>query len=427
MIYVFDLDNTLCKTEENFYDKAVPITKRIDKVNQLYDQGNTIIIETARGCVSGKNHFYYTLDQLKEWGLKFHTLRTGVKFNGDVFVDDRGINDKDFFSVTKDEFGESGSGVNTKLILVNRVRKEATNERMGKLIDEVEFINNIPDKFKQYFPEIILYGQEGGKSYYEMQHYTLPSLRRLIFSNKLSVDDVVYWMDKITKFSMDLHKHETIPIPPDYMKEMHWDRFWTRKDELTSKSDIFVDLFSNDTISINGKEYINAPQIVKILQEREEEYLPEFVGRWSHSDLHFSNVLIDINNDTFRCVDPRGYDYCDPYYDFGKLWHSVNGKYEMVANNMWTSEDNYYQLDQNNYFYFLEKLKLQLPEKIFYKYGSEGKEDIMKKVEFNEAMHFITLVPFQLSHDGVETKAKVAYFIGVELLNNFYSKYVKNS
>jgi len=42
-------------------------------------------------------------------------------------------------------------------------------------------------------------------------------------------------------------------------------------------------------------------------------------------------------------------------------------------------------------------------------------------------MHFITLVPFQLSHDGVETKAKVAYFIGVELLNNFYSKYVKNS
>lgn len=427
MIYVFDLDNTLCKTEESFYDKATPILERIEKVNELYNKGHTIIIETARGSVSGKNHYYYTAEQLKSWGLKFHTLRTGVKFNGDVFVDDRAVNDQDFFSEIKDEFGESGSGINTKLILVNRVRKEATNERMEKLIDEVEFINNIPAKFKQYFPEIVLYGQEGGKSYYEMQHYSLPSLRRLIFSNQLSVNDVVYWMDKITQFSMDLHKHETIPIPSNYMHEMHWDRFWTRKDELISKSNVFNDLFEKETISINGKEYLNAPQIVNILQEREQEYLPEFVGRWSHSDLHFSNVLIDIKNDSFRCVDPRGYDYCDPYYDFGKLWHSVNGKYEMVANNMWTSNGNYYQLKQNNYYYFLEELKTLLPEKIFYKFGSEDQDDIMKKVEFNEAMHFITLVAFQLSHDQVETKAKVAYFIGVELLNNFYNKYVKNS
>ena len=227
MIYLFDLDNTLCRTEGSEYNESTPIQSRIDKVNKLYDEGHTIIIETARGAVSGRNHFYYTQQQLFKWGLKFHTLRVGTKFHFDIAVDDKAINDKDFFN--DDEFGESGSGVNTKLVLVNRVRKEATNERMEKLIDEVKFIDNIPTKFKQYFPEILHYGVEDGTSFYEMQHYELPSMRRLIFTNQLSVDDVVYWMDKITNFSMDLHKHEVIDMPNNYMELMHWGRFWTRK------------------------------------------------------------------------------------------------------------------------------------------------------------------------------------------------------
>jgi len=421
LIYCFDLDNTLCNTSGSDYDNATPIMSRIEKVNALYDEGHTIIIETARGNVSGRNHFYYTTDQLREWSLKFHTLRTGVKFNADVFVDDRAISDKDFFN--DDEFRESGSGVNTKLILLNRVRKEATNERMQKLIDEVKFIESIPQEFKQYFPEIVHYGVEGEKSFYEMAHYNLPSLRRLIFSKKVTKEDVLYWMEKITAFSMNLYNHEVIDIPKDYMKEMHWDRFWTRKLELVEKSPIFEELFSSESIVINNKEYSNAHVIVEKLQEKEKDFMPEFVGRWSHSDLHFSNVLIDLKNDTFRCIDPRGYNYCDPYYDFGKLWHSVNGKYEMVANEMWTTEGNSYKLNENYYFTFLENLKIDIKERIFNRFSTNNTKDSFKKIEFNEAMHFITLVPFQLVHDKVEKRAKVAYFIGVELLNKFYEKY----
>jgi len=96
----------------------------------------------------------------------------------------------------------------------------------------------------------------------------------------------------------------------------------------------------------------------------------------------------------------------------------------MVANGMWTIDGNNYSLEKNDYYYFLEELKTRLPEEIFYKFGGENKKDIMRKIEFNEAMHFITLVPFQLAHDGVEAKARVAYYVGVELLNKFYQKYV---
>lgn len=97
-IIVFDLDGTLCEVEGNYYEAAKPIQERIDYVNKLYDEGHTIIIDTARGCVSGRNHFFFTVKQCKEWGLKFHTVRTGVKFGADIFVDDKGTSDIDFFT-----------------------------------------------------------------------------------------------------------------------------------------------------------------------------------------------------------------------------------------------------------------------------------------------------------------------------------------
>jgi histidinol phosphatase-like enzyme len=101
-IYVIDLDNTLCDTKKNEYGNwdymnAKPFTKRIDKINKLFDDGNYIIIETARGCVSKKNWYEQTFNQLVSFGLKFHELRTGIKFNADYFIDDKGINSEDFF------------------------------------------------------------------------------------------------------------------------------------------------------------------------------------------------------------------------------------------------------------------------------------------------------------------------------------------
>ena len=103
MIYVVDLDGTLCETFSNpdghgmKYYEATPYTDRIKVVNKLWEEGHTIIVETARGCGSKINHYENTFNQLRSWGLKFTTLRTGVKFGADYFIDDKGINSEDFF------------------------------------------------------------------------------------------------------------------------------------------------------------------------------------------------------------------------------------------------------------------------------------------------------------------------------------------
>ncbi len=101
-IYLFDLDNTLCITKKNKegnwdYLNAEPIDERIRYVNKLYDFGHKIIIDTARGCVSKKNWHEKTYNQLMSFGLKFHELRTGVKYNFDYSIDDKAFNSEDFF------------------------------------------------------------------------------------------------------------------------------------------------------------------------------------------------------------------------------------------------------------------------------------------------------------------------------------------
>lgn len=97
-IICFDLDGTLCTNTDGDYEKAQPINERIAIVNKLFEEGNTILIDTARGSTTGKEWAELTKNQLKDWGVKYHTLRVGIKLHADVFVDDKGINDKLFFN-----------------------------------------------------------------------------------------------------------------------------------------------------------------------------------------------------------------------------------------------------------------------------------------------------------------------------------------
>ena len=106
MVYVFDIDGTICTTDASLvYEAAEPLRERIEKVNELYDEGHTIIFQTARGMGRSGNSsafayakfFEMTQAQLQEWGVKYHSLFLG-KPAGDIYVDDKAINDKKFFT-----------------------------------------------------------------------------------------------------------------------------------------------------------------------------------------------------------------------------------------------------------------------------------------------------------------------------------------
>jgi hypothetical protein len=97
MIYIFDIDETICYYDnERDYTKALPIMKNIEKVNKLYDEGNTIIYWTARGTLTGINWREVTERQLGNWGASYHSLNF-KKPNYDFFVCDKAINAETFF------------------------------------------------------------------------------------------------------------------------------------------------------------------------------------------------------------------------------------------------------------------------------------------------------------------------------------------
>jgi hypothetical protein len=104
LTYVVDIDNTICTQTYGDYSQAKPFLDRIQKINELYDDGNIIIYFTARGMGRGKNSiriaysscFNETHDQLVSWGCKFHNLMLGKPY-ADVYIDDKAISDKEFF------------------------------------------------------------------------------------------------------------------------------------------------------------------------------------------------------------------------------------------------------------------------------------------------------------------------------------------
>lgn len=104
MIIYVDIDGTICsendvkpKTEKD-YLAAEPYMDRIEKINRLYDEGNTIVYWTARGATRGIDWTDVTRKQLEEWGCKYHELLMNAKPHFDMYICDKSFNSETWFT-----------------------------------------------------------------------------------------------------------------------------------------------------------------------------------------------------------------------------------------------------------------------------------------------------------------------------------------
>ena len=96
MIYIIDIDDTICKTTNKDYENSVPYQARINKINELYLQGHEIHYWTARGTSSGIDWLPLTVLQLDSWGCMYHSVKVG-KPSYDAWIDDKAFNSEVFF------------------------------------------------------------------------------------------------------------------------------------------------------------------------------------------------------------------------------------------------------------------------------------------------------------------------------------------
>jgi hypothetical protein len=95
---IVDIDETICVTPDSRdYTKSVQMKDRIEKINKLYDEGNTIVYWTARGTGSGLDWREVTEGQLASWGAKHHELHLRKPIY-DLFICDKAINSNSYFN-----------------------------------------------------------------------------------------------------------------------------------------------------------------------------------------------------------------------------------------------------------------------------------------------------------------------------------------
>ena len=105
------------------------------------------------------------------------------------------------------------------------------------------------------------------------------------------------------------------------------------------------------------------------------------------------------------------------------MWHSIESKYELISAGMFTvstpeEPTHSFMVDRNQAWYALEECKEEVCRD-FIDHSNEDKQDVLMKVEFNNFMHFATLIPFLLDEDPTHKRARAAYYESLRLGNKF--------
>lgn len=110
---VFDLDNTLCITENGDYKNSTPDYAMIEKLKQYKREGFEIIISTSRNVRTYKNDLGkinantlpIIIDWLKQYEVPFDELYVGKPWCGNdgFYIDDKAIRPSEFIKYDYDE------------------------------------------------------------------------------------------------------------------------------------------------------------------------------------------------------------------------------------------------------------------------------------------------------------------------------------
>lgn len=87
--FVFDIDGVIAQFDETLdYANAKPREEMVRVIQKLHAYGNSIVLHTARGYVTGMDWREVTEEQVKRFGVPYDELHFG-KPNADYYVDDK--------------------------------------------------------------------------------------------------------------------------------------------------------------------------------------------------------------------------------------------------------------------------------------------------------------------------------------------------
>ena len=344
----FDLDNTIVTypTIPGDYSTVKPIIAMINLMRKLKEEGNTIIIYTARRMKTHNHNSGAALADIGE--ITFKTLR---EFNipydeiifgkpiADIYIDDKSLNPY------KNEMSLLG-------IFNNEEKKVPLNKLENNKYNTIELDNDIIKK-------------TGLIKYLSGEIYYYKILKKLFEDNNYNFNNIFpyYYKSSIDNNTSSLFIENIIGIPfyslykNEMISEKHLNKLFkiiknlhNYKYENNNQFKITsIDIINNYSTKLIERFKIkedypfdDAEEIQTIILNRLDYYYKSQnnifeISDFIHGDLWFSNIIIDYSNN-IKFIDMKGKIYDnyntggDIYYDYGKLYQSFLGFDEILYN-----------------------------------------------------------------------------------------------
>jgi hypothetical protein len=205
---------------------------------------------------------------------------------------------------------------------------------------EAERLKNIVDLLggsQKAFPAVSEYHDDAESTYYAMDFFpnseTVTDHLARLPDGKTYAEKAKKIVNKLFTVLSEVYSKGSQETPKNYFSAWHLDRLRQGMELLASNqtdvfssylknkefkignakyndlTDFFKEVFSHETVKINGAEFLNFPALLKVIQKHEGEINrklnPPRIPIITHGDPHLSNVLIN-NLEELLLVDPYG-------------------------------------------------------------------------------------------------------------------------
>lgn len=299
----------------------------------------------------------------------------------------------------------------------NRGILRKSSDDIDKFIGEIKWYIKLPADVEYVRPRIFSYSIDYESPYILMEYYAYHTIHELFLYGDLTKKQ---WVDIFRRISFVCNDFKRYTVSgndiKDALKDMYLEKTLLRLDKI--KNDKRFNNFFENKIVINKNTYKSLSDIQNILIAKIPELLYD-VDSFNiiHGDLCFSNIMIDRDLSFVKVIDPRGkfgsYDiYGDFRYELAKLFHSVDGKYDFIIKDLFTVN---FDIQKPSIEFQISDRKRKF--NIYNTFIEVFKEDIgkdLKKIEFIEALLFLTMIP--LHNESFEHQL-VMLGTGIEILN----------
>jgi len=314
----FDLDNTLVTfpVVPGDYSTVEPIVKNIEYLRFLKNEGNYIIIHTARRMKTFNGNVgkiipdisKVTLETIEKFNIPYDEIRFGKPW-ADFYVDDLAVS---AFSPLEKSIGfyntvSKPRSFNKIAYSKGDVKKETNN--MG----EVFWYNNIPGSIKVHFPEIYSIND----NVISMERIKGVNYSHLYVNEALRERDL---HDLIDLLILIHNSSDTAPSETNI--------YLSYSDKLKKRYEENLQIYNN--IKNSNSFYLDILEKLSVYENNKSGKIGII-----HGDPVFTNVF--LTESRIKLIDPRGKIgdslsiYGDVYYDFSKIFQSILG-YDYILN-----------------------------------------------------------------------------------------------